>query len=120
MEPCELITSFETYEECAKQIMEMRSEVKLQKFTLCDLLSKFPSFPIQSGSQMKPSCRFEKYFVNILREHPVLYDENHNEFGREFPTKHAWSIVAGYMMMESRCRTFIDYLHDVRLHSIKL
>lgn len=72
-----------------------------KKFVLT--LSTFLSFQTQSeGSEKKGSYPFEKYFVKILRDHPVLYDEKHRKFGRQFPTKHAWSIVAGYMIMKSK------------------
>lgn len=102
MIPCEVVTTFETYEECAQYMMKNEVNV-LRKLFFMQTLSKFLSFQAQSEeSQEKRSYPFEKYFVKILREHPVLYDEKHRKFGREFPTKHAWSIVAGYMMMKSK------------------
>lgn len=75
-------------------------------------LKVFLSFLTQSEGQKKRSYPFEKYFVKILREHPVLYDEKYRKFGRNFQTKHAWSIVAGYMMMKSKCWRISHWLWD--------
>lgn len=76
-------------------VTETSFERTLLKF-LCPLQTQ------SEESQKKRSYPFETNFVKILREHPVLYDEKHRKFGREFPTRHAWSIVAGYMMMKSK------------------
>ncbi|KAG4066035.1 hypothetical protein HA402_001282 [Bradysia odoriphaga] len=80
LKPCEVLKSFDSYEECARYVMENGS--------------------LSRDGRTNRSYPFEKLFARVLREHPVLYNENHHKFGRKIPTKHAIRTVASYVMMD--------------------
>ncbi|KAG4075720.1 hypothetical protein HA402_003545 [Bradysia odoriphaga] len=79
LKPCKVIKSFGSYEECARYFMENGS--------------------LSRDGRTNRKYPFEKLFARVLREHPVLYNENHHKFGRKFPTKHACRTVASYVRM---------------------